>query len=59
MLGRRSIILYGDEEDDIPDLHESDLRDMSLFHKLYVIGKILGAAVPIKFISLNAWWNGR
>lgn len=33
------------EDDDIPDL-----RDMSLFYKLYLIVKMLGEAVSIKFI---------
>lgn len=39
-----------DDEDDVPYLNESYLRDMSRFYKLYLIGEMLGEAVSIKFI---------
>lgn len=37
-------------DEDIPDLLDSDLRDMPIFYKLYLIGKMLGEAVSIKFL---------
>lgn len=39
------------EEDDIPNLLASDLKYMTLFYRSYLIGKILGETIPIKFIS--------
>lgn len=37
-------------DDDIPDLLASDLKDMTPFYHMYLIGKIFGEAVSIKFI---------
>lgn len=32
-------------------MDDKDLRDMSTFQQLYLIGKVLGEAIPIKLIA--------
>lgn len=47
-------------EDDIPIVHENDLKDVSKFEQLYLIGKILGETMPIKTIisKCEIGWQG-
>lgn len=39
------------EEDDTPDLLASDLKDMTLFYRNYLVDKVLREAIPVEFIS--------
>lgn len=47
------------EEDEVPKLVNSDQQATSPFYNLYVNGKVLGEVIPIKFIMLKFWWNGK
>lgn len=40
------------DEDDIPNVHEKDLKDVSKIEQLHLIGKILGETMPFKTIFL-------
>lgn len=36
--------------EEVPDFFVSNLRDMDPFYRMQLIGKIMGEAIPIKFI---------
>lgn len=38
------------EDEEVPELVDSDQRDMAPFYHMYLIGKILGETIPIKFV---------
>lgn len=46
------------EDDDIPDLFDSDSKDTTSFYHAYLIGKILGEAIRSSLFQCSVLWSG-